>query len=268
MSINAEPELHQLVTNNFDRFLSELEEFFRRNHETIAQEQSDYYTPQIDRLQAQLDAAKSEFEKMSNDAQEHTSELARRKAILNNLLARSAKLHLKLRKSAIASKAFHSWIRDGTDKILLARTFEGIYIKNARMRNFFRRWVKKMHKKRDTRIETEARQMYEKESRARANEYNAEIARLEKELADSRNELETKQKTFIEMQQKLRKAFMRGVVNLNLEAMDVFNGAQFMDMTQEVEGKTGGTHDSENEVEEGDDEFYVEESPNIAVIRH
>lgn len=268
MSKTAEPELHQIVNENFDKLLSDLEDFFKRHSEAIAKEQSDFYSPTIQRLQGELDKAQLDYEQMSAAAQEHTVELARRRALLNNLLARSAKLHLKVRKANVASRTFHQWINDGTDKNILIRTFEKIFIHNPMKRILFKRWVRKMHHKREARIESEARQVYEKESRTRANEYNSQIARIEKDLADARNELETKQKNFIEMQQKLRKAFMRGVVNLNLEAMDVFNGAQFMDMAQEVEGRTGGTRDEDNEVEEGDDEFYVEESPSISVVRH
>ena len=268
MSEQAEQELRQIVTGNFNHLLEELEDFFGRNQETIADEQNNHYTPIINKLQAELSNAKEEFAQMSNDAEDRTAELSRKRAIMDNLIARSAKLHLKVRKANIASRAFHSWIDDGTMKGILSRRFYAIYIKQALVRTLFRRWVRKMHNKRVARVETEARQIYEKESRARANEYKAQIAQLEKELEDARNELETKQKNFIDMQQKLRKAFMRGVVNLNLEAMDVFNGAQFMDMAQEVDGRRGGVHDSENEVEEGDDDFYVEESPDIAVIRH
>jgi hypothetical protein len=62
---------------------------------------------------------------------------------------------------------------------------------------------------------------------------------------------------------------MRGVVNLNLEAMDVFNGAQFMDLMQEVEGDEAEHVDEEAPVNESDDEFFVEEDiPQISVILH
>ena len=61
---------------------------------------------------------------------------------------------------------------------------------------------------------------------------------------------------------------MRGVVNLNLEAMDVFNGAQFMDLMQEVEGNEVDHQDIETGVNESDDDFFVEEAPSVSVIRH
>ena len=268
MSVEAEPELHQILDENFNKLRDDLEEFFRRNQQTIADEQSKVYSPIINKLEGELHEALEEYEQTNEATRDNSNELARKNAILANLIKKSAKLHRKVRDANIMSRSVHSWIEDSNDRLLLARRFEDLYIKNAIPRVFFSRWVRKMHQKRNQRIENEARQIYEKESRSRAAEYNAQIEKLEAELANARNELETKQKSFIDMQKKLRKAFMRGVVNLNLEAMDVFNGAQFMDMTQEVEGKTGGTHDSENEVEEGDDEFYVEESPNISVIRH
>ena len=268
MSLNAESELHQIVTENFDKLLSDLEEFFKQHNQTIEKEQGDIYLPIIQRLQNELQAIQTEHEQMSIEAQTSTAELERKKAILNNLMKKALRLQLKGRYSAIVSRLFANFIKEGTNKRLLAQRFHDLYIVQAPKRILFRRWIRKMRQRRIAKIEAEARQVYEKESKARSAEYNAQISQLEQELENAKHELETKQKSFIEMQQKLRKAFMRGVVNLNLEAMDVFNGAQFMDMVQEVEGKTGGTHDSENEVEEGDDEFYVEEAPNIAVIRH
>ena len=268
MTKNSEQELHQLLDDSFTKLKDDLEIFFQKHQDAIFQEQSDFYQPKIDALEEELEDRQNEHERMKNEIQENTSELERKKAILQNMINRSSILHRKVRNANVTSRSFHSWIENGTSKVLLIRRFESIYIKNAILRIMFRKWVRKMHRKRDVRVEMEARLMYERESRARSAEYNAQIDLLERELANARHELESKQKSFIDMQQKLRKAFMRGVVNLNLEAMDVFNGAQFMGMAQEVEGKSGGTHDSENEIEEGDEEFYVEESPNIAVIRH
>lgn len=268
MSDKAEATLHEIVETNFFNLKEDLQKFLTYNEQVIAKEQDDIYSPIIQKLTDELNGHQTNFEHMQVTTQGHTAELTRKQEILRKLVDRSALLHTKVRNTNLTSRGFHSWIDDGTDKLILARDFEKIYIKNAKMRVLFRRWKRKMHKSREDRLENEAKQVYEKESRESGKRFNAQISKLEAELAAARAELEMKQKSFLEMQQRLRKAFMRGVVNLNLEAMDVFNGAQFMNLVQEVEGGTGGVHDAENEVEEGDDEFFVEETPSVAVIRH
>lgn len=268
MSDKAEETLHQIIQTNFDNLRDDLQKFITYNDQVVAKEQNDVYSPIIAKLTDELNSYQTQFQQMQTLTQDNTAELTRKENILRKLVEKSALLHTKVRNSNISSRAFHTWIEDGTEKLILTRRFESIFIKKATERVFFRRWIRKMHKRREDRLELEARHIYEKESKESSKRYNAQITKLEEELAAARAELESKQKSFLEMQQRLRKAFMRGVVNLNLEAMDVFNGAQFMNLVQEVEGGTGGVHDSENEVEEGDDEFYVEEAPNVAVIRH
>jgi hypothetical protein len=126
-----------------------------------------------------------------------------------------------------------------------------------------------MYRRREERFHAELKSRFDRQRRAQAAETNRIVGALEDELRTARAELEEKQQTFLELQQRLRKAFMRGVVNLNLEAMDVFNGAQFMDLVQEVEGNEAEHFDEEAAVNESDEEFFVEDDAvPISVIKH
>lgn len=267
MSDQAKEELHGIVGQHFTALRDELEEFFKKHSDDVAEEQASIYKPQIDQLESTLNELQDYAATMTAENQEATDELNRKTEIFLRMVSRSSKLHSRVRNSNLASRSFHTWIGDGTTQNLLSTSFDSIYLHDAIKRLLFRRWVRKMHNRRQQRLYQEARQRFDKETRSKQAEYNAQITQLEKELAEAREELYSKQRSFKEMQQRLRKAFMRGVVNLNLEAMDVFNGAQFMNMTDEVEGAEGGVHDSENEVEEGDGEFFVEEEPKVSVVR-
>ncbi|OHT02797.1 hypothetical protein TRFO_29921 [Tritrichomonas foetus] len=268
MQDEHDPILSGILDDHFTRMANAVEEYMRQTKEELAEDRKQFFTPQIEELQAKLDHSQEEFANMQADAGETTNELVKHEAILAHLVQLSAKLHQKVRNSNNQSRAFNAWSHMGTDKALLAKVFKRNFLRNATRRIYFKRWIRKMHAKRENRVSTEIKKRYEKIWKAKATEAQRTIEELELELSAAREELETKQRNFLEMQQRLRKAFMRGVVNLNLEAMDVFNGAQFMDLMQEVEGNEVDHRDHETSVNESDDDFYVEEAPPISVIRH
>jgi predicted RNase H-like nuclease (RuvC/YqgF family) len=220
-------------------------------------------------LEAKIHDCEEEYARMEADASDSTTELARKEATITRLVAMCGRLHQRVRNGKGCSRALKVWAEIVIDRPILIRAFKRIYFYSRLKRNFLRHWRRKMYKRREERFHAELKSRFEKQRRAQAAETNRIIGALEDELRTARAELEEKQQTFLELQQRLRKAFMRGVVNLNLEAMDVFNGAQFMDLVQEVEGNEAEHFDEEAAINESDDEFFVEDdSVPISVIKH
>lgn len=268
MELGSDEALREVISINFERLRKDMMQFIKDFESSVDDYQKSIYLPHVQELEGKYHELKSVYDEFETGTDTGSRELARLEDIYMKLVNRSSKLHQRVRNHNLLSRAFTSWVNDGTERKIAYDTFKSIYIYNALKRVYFRRWVRMMHRKRHQRLETEARLRYEREVKAKSSEYNSQIARLEKELSNARSELESKQKSFKEMQERLKKAFMRGVVNLNLEAMDVFNGAQFMNLTEEVENAENAVRDDEAEIEEGDEEFFVEEEPKVSVIRH
>jgi hypothetical protein len=134
---------------------------------------------------------------------------------------------------------------------------------------FFRRWIRKMDRKRGNRLNVELKTRFDQQRRAQAAETNRVVVGLEGELRVARGELKQKQERFLELRQPLRNVFMKEIVNLNLEAMDVFNGGQFMDLIQEVEGNEAEHFNEKAAINETDDELLVDDdSVSISVTNH
>lgn len=260
--------LSNILTDHFSEMANALEEFLKKARDEVVEERKQNYTPHIERLQNELNQKLEEFAQMQGDSAQVTNELVKEEAYLTRLINLRAKLSQKVRNANNESRTFNAWKQLGTDTPILTKVFKRTFVRNCMRRIYFRRWVRKTHVKRENRIVNEIKKRYDKIWKAKALEAQKTIEDLESELAEARDELESKQENFIEMQRRLRKAFMRGVVNLNLEAMDVFNGAQFMDLMQEVEGNEVDHQDTETAVNESDDDFFVEEDPQISVIRH
>ena len=261
-------QLGQILDENFERLANDLEDFMKKHGQRVADERSAFYQPQIAELEARINQGAGEFTEMEGKVRSLTQILVQKEAMLNRMVRLSAKLHQKVRNGNSCSRAFNLWAEMGTNKDVLANTYRKIFITNSMKRTFFRRWLRKMYQRREGRMLHEIKTRFDKEARAKAAESNKVIEGIEAELAAAKAELEEKQRKFLEMQQRLRKAFMRGVVNLNLEAMDVFNGAQFVDLMHEVEGNEADHRDEDAPLDESDDEFFVEEAPQISVIRH
>lgn len=88
------------------------------------------------------------------------------------------------------------------------------------------------------------------------------ITALEAELDAVKQLLVEHEAQHDEMQQKLRRAFMRGVVNLNLEAMGVFGEVP----TTEVPASQ--KHITQRAKGPDEDDFVIEPAPRISVVRH
>ena len=263
-----DPQLSKILENNFQQLIKDLEAFYHANEETISKEQNDFYSPQIAQLQSQLQDSEQLYDNMETQATTFHHDIIQKEAIVQRMVHLSSQLHSKIRNGNTCSRFFQSWVSDGTDKDILLRSFEAIYLQRANQRVFFRRWARKTIIKREARFTREIRTRYDKEMKSKSTDFNRQISQLESQVAAARALLEEKQRNFIEMQQRLKKAFMRGVVNLNLEAMDVFNGAQLMGMMQEIEGGEQGLRDQDAPVDESDDDFYVEDTPEVKIVRH
>lgn len=266
--MTQDEELHEILESHFSKLTSDLEEYMKKHEDDVAAERTNFYTPQIDDITQRIRQGEDDFAGLHANVSELTEKLVKKEAILNKMVRLSAKLHRKVRNTNSCARSFNFWTEIGTNKDILAKTYRTIFITNSLKRLMFRRWLRKMYRKRENRIMKEVKTRFDKEARAKAAESSRVIEGVEQELAAAKAELEEKQKKFIDMQQRLRKAFMRGVVNLNLEAMDVFNGAQYMDLIHEVEGNQAEHRDQDAPLDESDDEFFVEEAPQISVIKH
>jgi hypothetical protein len=265
----AGDSVHGILEVHFANMTSDLENFMRRTEEDTAKDRAGFYNPQIQALEDKIRNCDEDRERMEAAASESTIELARKEAAITHLVGLSSRLHQRVRNGKSLARSVKSWEELGTDRVILVRAYKRLYLFSRVKRTFYRRWIRKMHKKREERFHIELKSRFDKQRRAQAADTNRVLTGLEDELAVARAELEQKQQRFLELQQRLRKAFMRGVVNLNLEAMDVFNGAQFMDLIQEVQGNEAEHFDDEAAINESDDEFFVEDdSVPISVIRH
>lgn len=267
-SKGKDAQLTEIINSNFQHLIQDLEAYLHENDEKIAKEQDAIFTPQIQQLQNMLSDAKQQYDDMDSRASESNQEIIQKEAVLQRMVNLSSQLHSRIRNGNTCSRFFKSWVADGTNKDVLYNSFYAIYIQRAFKRSFFRRWSRMMFRKRDRRLTRDIKSKYDKEMKSKSADFDRQISDLEEQVAAARAELNEKQQNFLEMQQKIKKSFMRGVVNLNLEAMDVFNGAQLMSMMQEIEGGEKGIHDKDAPIDESDDDFYVEEAPKVTVVRH
>ena len=122
-----------------------------------------------------------------------------------------------------------------------------------------------MRKVRLQRQKRELRRSCEKDLRMKETEAAQRITALQAELDAVKQLLVEHEKQHGEMQQKLRRAFMRGVVNLNLEAMDVFGEIPTVDT---VKDKNATITQVVKDDSDDEDDFFVEPAPRISVVRH
>jgi hypothetical protein len=106
------------------------------------------------------------------------------------------------------------------------------------------------------------RQANERDLRAQGSETAQRIAAIHPELDAVEQLLVDHERQRAEMQEKLRRAFMRGVVNLTLEAMNIFSEIPTAEglPVKKQRGRPRQTRD-------GADDFVVEPA-RVSVIRH
>jgi hypothetical protein len=174
-----------------------------------------------------------------------------------------AAYRLKDQTANLRSKIFKAWQRLSGEREIMLCTIGQLYLYEPAKRIAFKRWVRKMRKVRLQRQKREARRACERDLRARETESIQKISALQSELDAVKQLLVEHEQQHGDMQEKLRRAFMRGVVGLNLEAMDVFGEVP----TSESLRRGRGDGIDQRRDEDGED-FVVEPVPRIAVMRH
>lgn len=164
------------------------------------------------------------------------------------------------------SRIFKAWADMATERSIMARAAGNQFIRGRPTRILFSRWVRRTRRVRLQRQKRDLRRSCERDVRQKDSEAAQRIAALQAELDAVKQLLVEHEKQHGEMQEKLRRAFMRGIVNLNLEAMDVFGEVPTAETvpTTRLERSRGRAADPRDE---GDD-FVVEPAPRISVIRH
>jgi predicted nuclease with TOPRIM domain len=141
----------------------------------------------------------------------------------------------------------------------MERIASQLYIDEPMKRILFKRWVRRMRKVRVQRQRRDLRRSCDRELKQKDTEAAQKIAALQSELEAVQQLLLEHEQQHAEMQEKLRRAFMRGVVNLNLEAMDVFGEVPTMETITVAKAERK---------ERPTDDFFVEPAPRVSVVRH
>jgi cell division septum initiation protein DivIVA len=267
----TEDRLHQIIDDRFTRMYISLEEYIKRLQAQVAQGSSDHYGPTVTDLQTRLQSAEQLFRETEERASAMASELIKKETALAKMIDLSGRLHEKCRNRDARFHGFNEWLDMATHQSIAVRVFRSIFLGPASKRLYFRRWHRKTLVKQENRLAAEIKVSFEEKSCEKRVETDRLINDLETSLAIARHELQTKQQNYIEMQQRLRKAFMRGLVNLNLEAMDVFRGQEELAflLAPDALAQDRHQHPYPAPIDDLEDDCIVQEdNPRILVQRH
>lgn len=264
--------MHEYVDNHHFALDEELQALLRSMKFRLIKENDQHYQPIIQKLQRGIaeQGVKNETEKKRGE-QLH-AQLERTKLITSHFIDQIAELKLRDRTASSRSRVFKAWANLALGKNVMPDAIERLYLDRPMRRILFKRWVRRMRKVRQQRLGRELRHICQQDMAQKETDASQRITALRSELQAVRQLLVEHEQQHAEMQQKLRRAFMRGVVNLNLEAMDVFGEVptevpppQTMKMSSgHMPAKTKKKYGDENE----GNEFFVEPAPKISVIRH
>lgn len=258
---------HQQVDDELIALLTAIQKRLLQTHKN-------YYTPIINNLQRKIDEQKIANETMSKRAEGIDQEADKLNIIFEKMVDHISFMKMKEQVSNAKSKLLHAWRDIATSRRIYEDTMFRIYLQEPMKRILFKRWVRRMNKVRFNRKKRELRRENSREMKAQETEATQRITALQSELIAVRQLLAEHERQNGEMQQKLRRAFMRGVVNLNLEAVDVFGevpatdglvssiAAQPLKKKKKMELPKDSDSDSDNE------DFVVEPAPRISVIHH
>jgi hypothetical protein len=221
------------------------------------------YQPVIDQLERSLAEQVSHYE----SEQRRSADLATKLAVTDTILIRLVN-HIILYKNKdrtanTRSLIFKAWADLATGRAILARTATDLFVRDRQRHILFSQWVRRMRRVRLQRQKRDLRRSCEHDLRQKDNEAAERIAALQAELDAVKQLLIDHEKQHGDMQEKLRRAFMRGVVNLNLEAMDVFGEVPTTEALPQTRVERGRSRPADD----GKD-FVVEPAPRISVIRH
>jgi hypothetical protein len=192
--------------------------------------------------------------------------LAKTDIILSRLIDHIIVYRHRDRTASLRARIFSAWADYATDRTIVLRIATERFLHEPAKRTLFHRWVRRWRKNSVQRKKRELRRTNDRDLKVQEGEGLQKIAALQAELDAVKQLLIDHEKQHAEMQEKLRRAFMRGVVNLNLEAMDVFGEVPTAEAIPppRAERARGKRRDARD----GADDFVVEPAPRISVIRH
>jgi hypothetical protein len=226
----------------------------------------DHYDPIVAQLDRRLAECLSQNEAEARRGLDLVAQLRRTDRILANLVDHIIRYRNKDRTFNLHARIFSAWADLVCDRSLLLRLATRRFLDRPEVRALFRRWVRRWRKVSVQRQKRELRRASERDLRAQESEASQRIAAMQAELDAVRRLLVDHEQQHAEMQEKLRRAFMRGVVNLNLEAMDVFGEIPTAETVppQKADRRAARRRDAHD----GADDFLVEPAPRISVVRH
>lgn len=267
-------EINRIVDTHHTQADEELVALLKGIQERLIQEHKNHYTPIIKNLERKIDEQHTANETAVARGKEIGAEADHLSIIFERMVDHIGIMKVKDDAANSVAKMFHAWRDYATSRSIYSRTMQAIYMEKPMERILFKRWVRRLHKVSYLRKKRELKRSNNKEIKAQESEASQKIVALQSELTAVRELLAEHERQHGDMEKKLKRAFMRGVVNLNLEAMDVFGDVppseDFMSIAKNPPQKKSRKEQKPPSSDESDDEdeFYVEPAPRISVIRH
>ena len=275
--MSLEDDLNQvnlIVENHHQTADAELTALLKGVQSRLLKSHKEHYTPIIKNLERKIDEQHVANDTMVKRSQEIDEEAEHLGYIFDKMVDHIIILKMKVNAANTKSKILNAWRDYATSRRIYENTMDRLYMENPMKRILFKRWLRRLHKVRFQRKKRELKRSNNKEIKQQENEATQKIVALQSELTAVKELLAEHERQHGDMEKKLKRAFMRGVVNLNLEAMDVFGDIPASDdfMASALKPPTKKPKKeqkvlSDDESEDGDD-FYVEPAPRISVIRH
>lgn len=258
-------DMNAIVEQHHISMEDEMQNLMRKIKRRLIKEQDQHYQPIIEKLERKLaeqNLKNAAEEKKTDQLQE---QLDQTDQIIKRFLSHLSVYRVKDKSANQRSRVFKAWADLASGKSVMTKAAAHLYLEEPMRRILFKRWVSRMRKVRLQRQKRELRRSCEKDLRMKETEAAQRITALQAELDAVKELLIEHEKQHGEMQQKLRRAFMRGVVNLNLEAMDVFGEIPTVETVKE---KSPTITQVIKDNSDDEDDFFVEPAPRISVVRH
>jgi hypothetical protein len=258
--------MNELVDANHSALEDELSSLMKAVQAGLLQKHRRHYEPIIEQLQRTLAERGSQ-----NDAEQRRSAgLATQLAVKGKIRSRQLD-HIEIYKNKdrtanTRSRVFKAWADMATGRSIMARAATDLFIRDRQRRILFSRWVRRTRRVRLQRQKRDLRRSCERDLRQKDSDAAQRIAAVQAELDAVKQLLVDHEKQHGEMQEKLRRAFMRGVVNLNLEAMDVFGEVPTTETLPQIRPERARSRAADRR--DDADDFVVEPTPRISVTRH
>lgn len=258
------PKVNQIIDAHHDSIEDELQEILRTMDKRLVSQNKKHYEPLIQGLERQVEEQRLKTAGASQRQKQLANEETHTEKSTDKFLDMISDLKNHVKTVNDKSRIFKAWAKLAIGRDIMEELGNQIYLKEPLKRIMFKRWVRKMRRVKSQRQKRMLKRQLQQEVRTRETEDSQRIVALQSELSAVRHLLEEHEKQAAEVEAKLRRAFMRGVVNLNIEAMDVFGEVPTADTF--ANGQAAVPPSLQEEDDEPD--FYVEPAPRISVIRH